>query len=131
MIRRPPRSTLFPYTTLFRSVELFASIDEAQGGEPGGDGVRRAERVVGGGDRDDVRPGGLRRRPGTGGARYEAGDKQTGSHGSVSFRRCGVAPWVSGVPAARCRRSDGTLPACVSGITGRADPTARPSASSV
>ena len=22
MIRRPPRSTLFPYTTLFRSVEL-------------------------------------------------------------------------------------------------------------
>src|SRR3712207_8599894 len=25
MIRRPPRSTLFPYTTLFRSVILFAS----------------------------------------------------------------------------------------------------------
>src|SRR2546430_14033919 len=24
MIRRPPRSTLFPYTTLFRSVPLFA-----------------------------------------------------------------------------------------------------------
>src|SRR3989442_3006764 len=24
MIRRPPRSTLFPYTTLFRSVEDFA-----------------------------------------------------------------------------------------------------------
>src|SRR2546429_6690233 len=24
MIRRPPRSTLFPYTTLFRSVETFA-----------------------------------------------------------------------------------------------------------
>src|SRR5256885_6421701 len=24
MIRRPPRSTLFPYTTLFRSVELFS-----------------------------------------------------------------------------------------------------------
>src|SRR5690242_21413528 len=23
MIRRPPRSTLFPYTTLFRSVDLF------------------------------------------------------------------------------------------------------------
>src|SRR5438270_6624172 len=23
MIRRPPRSTLFPYTTLFRSLELF------------------------------------------------------------------------------------------------------------
>ena len=25
MIRRPPRSTLFPYTTLFRSVEAFAA----------------------------------------------------------------------------------------------------------
>src|SRR5256885_5152832 len=24
MIRRPPRSTLFPYTTLFRSIEVFA-----------------------------------------------------------------------------------------------------------
>src|SRR2546422_5287420 len=26
MIRRPPRSTLFPYTTLFRSPELVASL---------------------------------------------------------------------------------------------------------
>src|SRR2546426_2583265 len=34
MIRRPPRSTLFPYTTLFRSVE-----PRAQGGRrPGGAG---------------------------------------------------------------------------------------------
>src|SRR5256885_8006367 len=28
MIRRPPRSTLFPYTTLFRSLEAEASADE-------------------------------------------------------------------------------------------------------
>src|SRR5438477_6649519 len=34
MIRRPPRSTLFPYTTLFRSV-LVADVDDA-GAEPGG-----------------------------------------------------------------------------------------------
>src|SRR5437660_9456842 len=27
MIRRPPRSTLFPYTTLFRSPQQFASMD--------------------------------------------------------------------------------------------------------
>src|SRR2546425_3353355 len=27
MIRRPPRSTLFPYTTLFRSLDLFADRD--------------------------------------------------------------------------------------------------------
>src|SRR5258706_1574778 len=30
MIRRPPRSTLFPYTTLFRS-SLFAGTDESPG----------------------------------------------------------------------------------------------------
>src|SRR3712207_7997853 len=30
MIRRPPRSTLFPYTTLFRSVEVHRLLDEAQ-----------------------------------------------------------------------------------------------------
>src|SRR3712207_9525648 len=27
MIRRPPRSTLFPYTTLFRSVEVVDQVD--------------------------------------------------------------------------------------------------------
>src|SRR3712207_7555450 len=27
MIRRPPRSTLFPYTTLFRSDEIFRAFD--------------------------------------------------------------------------------------------------------
>src|SRR3712207_7827020 len=29
MIRRPPRSTLFPYTTLFRSVERAVAIEES------------------------------------------------------------------------------------------------------
>src|SRR3712207_9481021 len=29
MIRRPPRSTLFPYTTLFRSLELSAALATA------------------------------------------------------------------------------------------------------
>src|SRR2546427_9545524 len=65
MIRRPPRSTLFPYTTLFRS--RIAHDDDAPGrhlceqvlemvaGEPGlgsGNGHRRAE---GGGDRESTR----------------------------------------------------------------------------
>src|SRR5258708_17329883 len=42
MIRRPPRSTLFPYTTLFRSHHGVASLWEAEAGagtvagEPGG-----------------------------------------------------------------------------------------------
>src|SRR3712207_894591 len=36
MIRRPPRSTLFPYTTLFRS----ATEPQGQGRSPGGNGQR-------------------------------------------------------------------------------------------
>src|SRR3712207_4954221 len=42
MIRRPPRSTLFPYTTLFRSVT--GSDEEAVGRRPGGD-VLDAQRA--------------------------------------------------------------------------------------
>src|SRR3989449_7303782 len=34
MIRRPPRSTLFPYTTLFRSEELHAVARECEAGGP-------------------------------------------------------------------------------------------------
>src|SRR5258708_15443981 len=30
MIRRPPRSTLFPFTTLFRSLELFQVVREGK-----------------------------------------------------------------------------------------------------
>src|SRR2546430_12395803 len=34
MIRRPPRSTLFPYTTLFRSVDIFLeALEKASTGE--------------------------------------------------------------------------------------------------
>src|SRR5256885_3842354 len=52
MIRRPPRSTLFPYTTLFRSVGRPAEQGPGGGprhaGRPGN--ARRARRgVVGGG----------------------------------------------------------------------------------
>src|SRR3712207_9137899 len=35
MIRRPPRSTLFPYTTLFRSFDgIVASVEDEQGSDP-------------------------------------------------------------------------------------------------
>src|SRR2546429_9534102 len=38
MIRRPPRSTLFPYTTLFRSVDVSKGFDADIPGKPfGGD----------------------------------------------------------------------------------------------
>ena len=30
MIRRPPRSTLFPYTTLFRSLKVMDLVEEAE-----------------------------------------------------------------------------------------------------
>src|SRR5436305_3975853 len=43
MIRRPPRSTLFPYTTLFRSKPFFFLIDLATGGGWPVDLSRRSE----------------------------------------------------------------------------------------
>src|SRR3712207_8404483 len=49
MIRRPPRSTLFPYTTLFRS-QFVAPIDigaEACGATPGDDDELPPEGVAG------------------------------------------------------------------------------------
>src|SRR3712207_7089482 len=54
MIRRPPRSTLFPYTTLFRSHVITGDqIEHVVGGEPdvmGDDvdvGVQQGERLLG------------------------------------------------------------------------------------
>src|SRR3989475_6898650 len=41
MIRRPPRSTLFPYTTLFRSLYLSPNSYEVQGELRGGDSPRK------------------------------------------------------------------------------------------
>src|SRR5258708_16720663 len=35
MIRRPPRSTLFPYTTLFRSLVCAHGVDREEQGQPG------------------------------------------------------------------------------------------------
>src|SRR4051794_41568202 len=39
MIRRPPRSTLFPYTTLFRSEHRRGDVNDARVGDDGGDAV--------------------------------------------------------------------------------------------
>src|SRR5262245_64229289 len=47
MIRRPPRSTLFPYTTLFRSQAAVAAAEAREGRAVDGD---RARRIVGGED---------------------------------------------------------------------------------
>src|SRR2546422_8573211 len=53
MIRRPPRSTLFPYTTLFRSVHL-AGGARLRVRRPRGDGGVRAGLPRGGGGDADV-----------------------------------------------------------------------------
>src|SRR3712207_8134295 len=62
MIRRPPRSTLFPYTTLFRSGHVALEVrDDGRGIGPapgGGSGIRSMrERALSIGARLDVRPG--------------------------------------------------------------------------
>src|SRR5256885_8409845 len=58
MIRRPPRSTLFPYTTLFRSEALLAEVAAVEGDpERGLDGRDRGV----GGPRRDERSGGDRK----------------------------------------------------------------------
>src|SRR2546428_7448920 len=69
MIRRPPRSTLFPYTTLFRSARR------------GGQGAPAGARPV---------PGGLRSRPGQGrpGPASKTDRKSTrlnSSHDQISY----------------------------------------------
>src|SRR5256885_7320514 len=69
MIRRPPRSTLFPYTTLFRSDSMQAGADEhsdffaapgaiGSGGVPtgtGNQGVRAIQSNAAPGDRKSTR----------------------------------------------------------------------------
>src|SRR5688572_31851084 len=47
MIRRPPRSTLFPYTTLFRSGARHAAADDDLGLGPGAVHAHRAARRQG------------------------------------------------------------------------------------
>src|SRR5256885_13168155 len=62
MIRRPPRSTLFPYTTLFRSEALLEDGEVRHDARSGAD-VHQVLRAILEFRRQDVRPG-------------EAGDRQ-------------------------------------------------------
>src|SRR2546427_3491276 len=58
MIRRPPRSTLFPYTTLFRSPHevVAASTQNGHGGGECDKGARPAGAASSGGPPDDAAP---------------------------------------------------------------------------
>src|SRR2546426_8689417 len=55
MIRRPPRSTLFPYTTLFRSEQDL--VEKSEDGRVGADAERQSE------DGDDGESGTLEQHP--------------------------------------------------------------------
>src|SRR5476651_1887544 len=97
MIRRPPRSTLFPYTTLFRSGRGGGLCRAARGalfrggrGRGGGFAARRRDRRRGGRGRGS--------RGGFGGAR------RGGAHGRVE--RIGAAPHI----ARRPRREEAQRP---------------------
>src|SRR3712207_7829965 len=73
MIRRPPRSTLFPYTTLFRSQGDEEEDAREQGHDPG-DAEER-----------DTEPGPLRRRPDLGLRQLDLAPHQRGDigHGAL------------------------------------------------
>src|SRR2546422_3385164 len=65
MIRRPPRSTLFPYTTLFRSGVLVGRRREPDGLEPDAAELQTIERVHEPLGLDPWRPHDLERRVGS------------------------------------------------------------------
>src|SRR3712207_6915411 len=74
MIRRPPRSTLFPYTTLFRSEEVVPLDGGADGA--GDDGAPELDRVLALGE--DRRRGGRRRRD-------RKSTRLNSSHANISY----------------------------------------------
>src|SRR2546421_6146306 len=76
MIRRPPRSTLFPYTTLFRS--RASPPPRARGGVPGAGAPPRSGRAI---RRVALRARGERLGAGAGGP-GPAADERSGEHTS-------------------------------------------------
>src|SRR3712207_8350812 len=92
MIRRPPRSTLFPYTTLFRSDDLVA-LDHGHRPEPALEQHRgRVGHVAVRADGDHAAGHQLldpaRRRPGRGRAAHQQDRKSTrlnSSHANISY----------------------------------------------
>src|SRR5690348_17461465 len=81
MIRRPPRSTLFPYTTLFRSVFERASGETQADANDGGYRYFAARRHAGGAAGYRPRPG---RRP-RGFGEDRKSTRLNSSHPSISY----------------------------------------------
>src|SRR3712207_8980560 len=84
MIRRPPRSTLFPYTTLFRSLDRHQAQARVALGRPPADADDRERRHQPQGDRR-LRP----RARGPGGGGYVDQDRKStrlnSSHANISY----------------------------------------------
>src|SRR3712207_8686217 len=78
MIRRPPRSTLFPYTTLFRSLPDENGDAERQGLGGAADSAQSPARPAGQGARRSERPG-----PGRPGDRKST--SLNSSHANISY----------------------------------------------
>src|SRR3712207_8907492 len=83
MIRRPPRSTLFPYTTLFRSIPGLAGGGRRRNGEAFPGARRHRARLT-------LRPAHDRGRPGTAArGRVAALDRKStrlnSSHANISY----------------------------------------------
>src|SRR3712207_7735829 len=76
MIRRPPRSTLFPYTTLFRSRGIAAGLAERVGHDRGGGGL-----AVGAGDHHRAALGGKQ----LGQQRDRKSTRLNSSHANISY----------------------------------------------
>src|SRR3712207_7061342 len=85
MIRRPPRSTLFPYTTLFRSVRAADQVEQRVG-----DGQRQqrvgGQQEAGRGvpDEEQVREGGR----GRAGERHQRSEEHTSELQSRQYLVC-------------------------------------------
>src|SRR2546426_10313769 len=97
MIRRPPRSTLFPYTTLFRSLERRA-VDDPVGDRPAEQPVVRVDlpEAIGEAVLD------------LGGQLALPGGRRDLGHGNGRPRLCSTAAPVRRMPASPGRSSGGS-----------------------
>src|SRR3712207_8024831 len=85
MIRRPPRSTLFPYTTLFRSVGQPLAETGVAGDERAPDDVGVPAQVLRRGVHDDVGPQRQRPLEVGGGEGDRKSTRLNSSHANISY----------------------------------------------
>src|SRR3712207_8031796 len=80
MIRRPPRSTLFPYTTLFRSIYDRCAVEEVDGGK-----AYDLDVVFGNGCVLSLSAPGVTRYPELGHRRDRKSTRLNSSHANISY----------------------------------------------